>query len=392
MVAEQAADVIVVGAGPAGSTRGVLPGPGRAGRAAAGEDDLPAGEGVRRRADPARRAQPDRHGHRRTDEKDGWIRNKGLRVIGGGHAAGAALAGAGLLAGLRPGPAAARLRRDAGPARREGRRPAARAGHGDRPGARPRPAGWSGVEAAHAPDGPATFYRRRWCWPPTGCPAGSRSRSASRKRDDRPMGVAVRRYYTSPRTTTTTWSPGWSSGTTQPDGSRILLPGYGWIFGMGDGTANVGLGMLNSSAAFGTTDYRGAAAPLAGRHAGGVGLREENATGPIRGGGAADGLQPHPALLPRAAAGRRLRRRGQPVQRRGHRVRDGDRAAGRRARRAGAGPAGRARPGAGAGGYPAALRGDLRRLLPARRGVREADRQPAGHAASPPSTACPARC
>ena len=34
-----------------------------------------------------------------------------------------------------------------------------------------------------------------------------------RKRDDRPLGVAVRTYYTSPRTTTTGWSPGWNCGT-----------------------------------------------------------------------------------------------------------------------------------------------------------------------------------
>ncbi len=35
-----------------------------------------------------------------------------------------------------------------------------------------------------------------------------------------------------------------------------LLPGYGWIFGMGDGTSNVGLGILNSSSAFRELDWR----------------------------------------------------------------------------------------------------------------------------------------
>jgi geranylgeranyl reductase family protein len=72
-----------------------------------------------------------------------------------------------------------------------------------------------------------------------------------RKRDDRPMGVAVRTYYTSPRHEDDyleSWLDLW-------DGDR-LLPGYGWIFGMGDGTSNVGLGMLNTSDAFGKTDYR----------------------------------------------------------------------------------------------------------------------------------------
>jgi geranylgeranyl reductase family protein len=100
------------------------------------------------------------------------------------------------------------------------------------------------------------------------------------KRADRPMGVAVRRYYTSPRTDDDyleSWLELW-------DGRR-LLPGYGWIFGVGDGTANVGLGILNSSAAFGHTDYR----QLLVRWLGGLpaewGFAEQNATGPMRGGG-----------------------------------------------------------------------------------------------------------
>jgi geranylgeranyl reductase family protein len=76
------------------------------------------------------------------------------------------------------------------------------------------------------------------------------------KRDDRPMGVAVRTYYTSPRHDDDyleSWLELWS---TDPAGNRVLLPGYGWIFGVGDGTSNVGLGILNTSAAFGTVDYK----------------------------------------------------------------------------------------------------------------------------------------
>ncbi len=75
------------------------------------------------------------------------------------------------------------------------------------------------------------------------------------KRDDRPMGVAVRTYYTSPRTTDD-WLESWLELWDGKPGQSNLLPGYGWIFGMGDGTCNVGLGMLNTSAAFGKTDYK----------------------------------------------------------------------------------------------------------------------------------------
>ena len=75
------------------------------------------------------------------------------------------------------------------------------------------------------------------------------------KRDDRPMGVAVRTYYTSPRATDD-WLESWLELWDGEPGKSNLLPGYGWIFGMVDGTCNVGLGMLNTSAAFGKTDYK----------------------------------------------------------------------------------------------------------------------------------------
>ncbi|MGI8716967.1 MAG: geranylgeranyl reductase family protein [Lapillicoccus sp.] len=77
------------------------------------------------------------------------------------------------------------------------------------------------------------------------------------KRADRPMGVAVRTYYTSPRHDDDyleSWLELWSADPVT--GQRVLLPGYGWVFGVGDGTSNVGLGILNTSAAFGKVDYR----------------------------------------------------------------------------------------------------------------------------------------
>jgi geranylgeranyl reductase family protein len=72
------------------------------------------------------------------------------------------------------------------------------------------------------------------------------------KRADRPMGVAVRTYFTSPRSDDD-YLESWLE---LRDAKGGLLPGYGWIFGMGDGTCNVGLGMLNSSKAFQRTNYR----------------------------------------------------------------------------------------------------------------------------------------
>jgi geranylgeranyl reductase family protein len=74
------------------------------------------------------------------------------------------------------------------------------------------------------------------------------------KREDRPLGVAVRRYYRSPARHDDEYLESWLE--LRRKDSDDLLPGYGWIFGMGDGRANVGLGILNSSSAFGKTNYR----------------------------------------------------------------------------------------------------------------------------------------
>ena len=204
-----------------------------------------------------------------------------------------------------------------------------------------------GVTAEAGPGKEPASSAPRWSSPPTASPAGSRSRMGLAKREDRPIGVAVRRYYRSPGQGRRRL-PGVLAGAAQLQDSDRLLPGYGWIFGLGDGRVNVGLGVLNSSKAFGKTNYRQHAHRLARLHPRGLGdarRGERRRPDPRR--GAADGLQPGPALHPRCHAGRRLRRHGQPVQRRGHRVRDGVRRAGRRGRRPGAGPAGRRRPGAG---------------------------------------------
>jgi len=98
------------------------------------------------------------------------------------------------------------------------------------------------------------------------------------KRDDRPLGVAVRTYYRTPRHDDDyleSWLDLW-------DGDR-LLPGYGWIFGMGDGTSNVGLGLLNTSAAFGHTDYHALLRKWLKGMPAEWGYTEENRTQPIRG-------------------------------------------------------------------------------------------------------------
>ena len=106
------------------------------------------------------------------------------------------------------------------------------------------------------------------------------------RNDKRPMGVAVRRYYSSPRTHDDyleSWLELWD-GPPGADGAK-LLPGYGWIFGMGDGSSNVGLGVLNSSAGFQKTNYRTLLTTWLDNTPEEWGFREENALCPTQGAG-----------------------------------------------------------------------------------------------------------
>jgi len=102
------------------------------------------------------------------------------------------------------------------------------------------------------------------------------------KRDDRPMGVAVRRYYNSPRHEDD-YLESWLELWDRTRGEKRLLPGYGWIFGLGDGRSNVGLGILNTSKAFQHVDYRKMLTDWLNNTPEEWGYREENANGPIRG-------------------------------------------------------------------------------------------------------------
>jgi len=68
-----------------------------------------------------------------------------------------------------------------------------------------------------------------------------RALGTSRDRD-RPQGMAIRGYYTSPRHA----EPWIESHLDVRDAEGNVLPGYGWIFPVGDGRVNVGVGLLST--------------------------------------------------------------------------------------------------------------------------------------------------
>jgi geranylgeranyl reductase family protein len=189
-----------------------------------------------------------------TSEKAGWLHNKGLRVIGGGVRLEldwpdlASYPGYGLV----------RTRLDFDQLLADnavGAGATLLTGHNVLGPVLDAAGRVVGVTASVGPDKQRREFRAPLVLAADGVSARFALALGMAKREDRPIGVAVRRYYHSPVRHDDDYLESWlelrSSG-----GADALLPGYGWIFGMGDGRVNVGLGVLNSSSAFGKTNYR----------------------------------------------------------------------------------------------------------------------------------------
>ena len=253
------ADAIVVGAGPGGSATAAW-------LAKAGKDvvllekaqfprDKICGDGLTPRA-----VRQLVHLGVPLDETDGWAHNKGLRIIGGGMrlqldwpdvtsfpATGMVRARADLDQVL------ARHAQSAGATLLEGRN--AHEPILDEHGR------IEGVVAKVVDErGRATGEKETYRAPVVVAADGVSSRLSVKmgreKREDRPMAVAVRAYYETPRHDDEYLESHLELWSSTPSGERILMPGYGWLFGLGDGRSNVGLGVLNTSEAFGRTDYK----------------------------------------------------------------------------------------------------------------------------------------
>ena len=101
-------------------------------------------------------------------------------------------------------------------------------------------------------------------------------------RPDRPMGVAVRTYFRSPLHDDP-WMTSYLELWDGEPGASNLMPGYGWIFALGDGTVNVGLGSVSSTNAATKVDYRDLFATWMANTPPEWGFTKENQDGPVRG-------------------------------------------------------------------------------------------------------------
>lgn len=101
------------------------------------------------------------------------------------------------------------------------------------------------------------------------------------RRENRPMAVAARAYYKTPMHDDE-WMESWLELWDGKVGESNQLPGYGWIFPCGDGTANVGLGILDSSAAFRSFDPKDAMRRWLDNTPEELGFRDENLVGEFR--------------------------------------------------------------------------------------------------------------
>lgn len=99
---------------------------------------------------------------------------------------------------------------------------------------------------------------------------------------NRPMGVAYRTYFRSPRSADTMMESHLELWEGTP-GHSALMPGYGWIFPVGDGLVNVGLGSLSSSAKPTGLDYKKMFATWMAHVPSEWGFTPENQVGNVRG-------------------------------------------------------------------------------------------------------------
>jgi geranylgeranyl reductase family protein len=111
---------------------------------------------------------------------------------------------------------------------------------------------------------------------------------------DWPMGMALRGYYTSDRHA----EPWIDSHLDIRDTNGDVVPGYGWIFPLGDGRVNVGVGLLSTGGAWKGVNTTKLQEYFVAQTADAWGLNDETCCGPATGGRLPMGLSIGPRVGP----------------------------------------------------------------------------------------------
>ncbi|MFJ2218031.1 geranylgeranyl reductase family protein [Streptomyces sp. NPDC101062] len=148
----------------------------------------------------------------------------------------------------------------------------------------------AGPKKAKEPDEP-TVYRAPIVIAADGASARLALALGVQRDKNRQLATAARRYYRSPERSQDEYLELWAD--LRLPGTDRYLPGYGWIFPMGDGRVNVGLGALPHRR-YGKVELRTALDEWLARTPYAWGLREENAEGPVRSAALPMGFNRHP--------------------------------------------------------------------------------------------------
>ena len=138
----------------------------------------------------------------------------------------------------------------------------------------------TGAAIRHAESGTTEVVSARYIVVADG--ANSRFGRALGTRRDRsyPMGMAIRGYYTSPYHD----EPWIESHLDLRDPEGNQMPGYGWIFPVGDGTINVGAGLLDTFTGFKAVNTSKLMDAFAATAPSRWGITPETSCGPPKGG------------------------------------------------------------------------------------------------------------
>jgi geranylgeranyl reductase family protein len=142
-------------------------------------------------------------------------------------------------------------------------------------------------------DGETREVRARYVVAADGASSRFAQQAGVRRDESRPLGIAARRYYRTPRPQ----EPMFESFLNLWDGDA-LMPGYGWIFPVGDGVLNVGAGLLNTFRGFKGVSARKVFDVFVRQLPDDWVINEESAIGPILSGPLPMGMNRTPLAVP----------------------------------------------------------------------------------------------